>query len=159
MKIPAALFAMACIGFGADVRAGDPQLEQLTWLTGCWRAEGGDPGSVEHWLPLAGGTLIGVSRTVEDGKSIAHEFMQIRRSDAGQIVFIALPSGQRETTFVLKSLARGTVTFENPAHDFPQRVIYRRASPDRLIGRIEGVRDGKLRSIDFPLRRVSCDDV
>ena len=157
MKTLAALLTMSCLGFGASVRADDAQLEQLAWLAGCWSAEGGEPGTVEHWLPLAGGTLIGVSRTVKGGKTIAHEFMQVRRSDAGQIVFIALPSGQSETTFVLKSLDTGSVTFENPAHDFPQRVIYRRTSPDRIVGRIDGVRGGNLQGIDFPLRRIACD--
>lgn len=124
MKFPAALLAMSCLACNAGLRANDSQLEQLAWLTGCWGAEGGDPGSVEHWLPLAGGTLLGVSRTVEAGKTVAHEFMQIRRSDAGQIVFIALPSGQGETTFVLQSLGTDSVTFENPAHDFPLRRVY-----------------------------------
>jgi len=159
MKVPALVLVMACLVFSGGLRADDAQLGQLSWLSGCWRAEGGDPGSVEHWLPLAGGTLIGVSRTVKDGKTVAHEFMQIRRTDAGQIVFIGLPSGQRETTFTLKSLDADSVTFENPTHDFPQRVIYLRASTDRIVGRIEGLADGKLRGIDFPLHRIACDAV
>lgn len=48
------------------------------------------------------------------------------------------------------------VTFENLAHDFPQRVIYRRAGADSLIARVEGTRAGQPRGFDFPYRRVAC---
>jgi hypothetical protein len=45
------------------------------------------------------------------------------------------------------------VTFENPAHDFPQRVIYKLTAPDKLGARIEGMRNGNLRGVDFPMTR------
>lgn len=51
----------------------------------------------------------------------------------------------------------GSVTFENPHHDFPQRVRYSAVGGDRIAARIEGVLNGSLRGIDFPLRRVQCD--
>ena len=54
---------------------------------------------------------------------------------------------------------RGTsneAVFENPAHDFPQRVIYKRDG-DKLNARIEGTKDGKTRGIDFPYTRIACD--
>ncbi len=43
--------------------------------------------------------------------------------------------------------------FENPAHDFPQRVIYRRLGADAVTGRIEGQIGGQARSVDFPYKR------
>lgn len=52
------------------------------------------------------------------------------------------------------------VTFEDPAHDFPQRVIYRRVTPDSIHARIEGIvrgqERGQERGIDFPCRRMAC---
>jgi hypothetical protein len=98
--------------------------------------------------------MLGVSRTVAAGRTIAHEFMQIREND-GRVVFIARPSGQAEATFTLVKSAAGEVVFENPQHDFPQRVIYRRAG-ETLTGRIEGTQNGKPRSAEFPMRRVNC---
>src|SRR6202012_23245 len=53
-------------------------ISHLSWLSGCWNSEASEPGSGEQWLPLAGGTLLGVSRTVKQGKTVAFEFMQIR---------------------------------------------------------------------------------
>jgi len=129
----------------------------LAWMTGCWAPEKGEVGSVEHWLAPAGGTMLGVSRTVKNGETADFEFMQLRVNAEGKLVFIALPSGQKETTFVAVSLGNESVTFENPQHDFPQKVSYRRESADRLVGRIEGNRGGTHRGIDFPMRRVSCE--
>jgi hypothetical protein len=46
--------------------------------------------------------------------------------------------------------------FENPAHDFPQRIAYRRLSADSIVARISAERDGKSRGMDIRMKRVSC---
>jgi hypothetical protein len=53
----------------------------------------------------------------------------------------------------LKELAPGRVVFENAAHDFPQRVIYRRDG-ERLVARIEGRLRGEARGRDWVFERV-----
>ncbi len=141
----------------AAARAEDAQLERLNWLAGCWAAEQGEAGSVEHWLPLAGGTMLGIGRTVRNGRTVEHEFMQIRLDAEGRPVLIAQPSRQKEATFVATSIGERAVTFENPAHDFPQRVIYRAVGDTGLAARIEGTRNGASRGIDFPMQRVACE--
>lgn len=137
--------------------AAEADVSSLAWLAGCWQAEKGEPGSGEHWLPPAGGTMFGIGRTVKNGKTVEFEFVQLRVNAEGKLVFIALPSGQQETTFVASAVGKDSVTFENPQHDFPQKVIYRLQSADRLVARIEGTRGGTLRGVDFPMKRVACD--
>jgi hypothetical protein len=131
-------------------------VDQLAWLAGCWASERGEAGSGEQWMAPAGGTMLGVSRTVRGARTVEHEFMQIRTGADGKLVFIALPSGQRETSFPLASIGEREVVFENPQHDFPTRVSYRLQSDDRLVARIEGRRDGKSRGIDFSFKRIAC---
>lgn len=142
-------------GIGTSARATD--ISQLAWLSGCWESEASEPGSGEQWLPLAGGTLLGVSRTVKQGRTVEFEFMQIRALENGQLAFIAMPSGQRTTVFPLLRLGEAEVVFENPQHDFPQRIVYRLRDETRLLARIEGTRKDALRVIEFPMNRVSCD--
>ena len=143
--------------FAVSAAAADSDITALAWMAGCWAPEQGDAGSVEHWLPPAGGTMLGVSRMIKNGQTVEFEFMQLRVNTEGKLVFIALPSGQKQATFVASNVGKDSVTFENPQHDFPQKVSYRLESRDRLIGRIEGNRGGTLRGIDFPMRRVSCE--
>lgn len=135
-----------------------PDLVRLSWLAGCWAAERGDAGSTEQWMAAAGGTMLGMARTVRAGRTVEHEFMQLREAADGRLAFIAQPSNQASTHFPLLRLTDQESVFENAGHDFPQRVIYRLESADRLAARIEGLRNGVLRNIDFPMRRVVCAD-
>ncbi len=102
--------------------------------------------------------MLGISRTIEDGKTVEFEFMQIQEGAGGDLLFIAKPSGQPHAMFkLIKGNAR-EVIFENPTHDFPQRVIYRLQGDGSLLGRIEGVSQGKEKAVDFPMTRARCDD-
>ena len=105
----------------------------------------------------AGSNLLGMSHTVVDGKTREFEFMRIVQEDNGDIFFVATPSGQKEARFKLINASDREVRFENPEHDFPQRIIYRRDG-ESLVGRIEGTSKGKERAIDFPLKRVACGE-
>lgn len=150
------LLALVLAGAAGGAAAQVPPVDTLGWMAGCWAAEGSEPGSGERWTPPAGGTLLGVSRTVKGGRTLAWEFMRIVTEADGKVAFVALPSGQREARFERVASPPDEAVFENPAHDFPQRVIYRRQGDHRLAARIEGRRGGVQRGIDFPLRRVAC---
>lgn len=100
--------------------------------------------------------MLGLSRTVKGDKTVNFEFMQLRVGQDGRLIFVALPSGQKETVFTAVSQTSDGVTFENIHHDFPQRVIYTQQQSDRLIARIEGTRSGTIRSVEFPMRRTAC---
>jgi hypothetical protein len=149
---------LCCLVAGAlPAHAEDAALLGLAWLAGCWQLEGDEPGSGETWMPPAGGVMLGVARTVRGGRSVAHEFMQIRVTGPGQLAFTALPSGQAEATFPAVRVSATEVVFENPSHDFPQRVSYRQRPDGGLLARIEGRLDGVARAMDYPMRRIRCE--
>lgn len=127
-------------------------LTKLGWLQGCWAAAGGEQGSGEQWMAPAGGSMLGMSRTVRKGRTVAYEFMRIEQGADGGLVFIAQPSGQAPASFALLRQDGDAFVFENPAHDFPQRVIYRRVGDTGLQARIEG----KGKGIDFSMARTAC---
>ena len=103
----------------------------------------------------AGNIMLGMSHTVVNGRTGEHEFMRIAQEDDGSIFFIAKPSGQKEARFKLMNVSDREARFENPEHDFPQRIIYRRDG-DSLVGRIEGISKGEERYVEFPLQRIAC---
>ena len=135
----------------------EADLAKLAWLGGCWKSETAEPGSGEHWLPLAGGSLLGIGRTIKGGRTVEFEFLQIRAGEDGRITYFAQPSGQSPAAFPLLRIGDTEVVFENLEHDFPQRVAYRLEGKTRLAARIEGTMGGKARTIEFPMTRVSCD--
>ncbi len=146
------LFALAIM----PAYASPESISDLAWLSGCWAAINQEAGSGEQWMPPAGGTMLGVNRTVRDSKTVAFEFMRIVEQDDGGLEFIASPSGQSTASFLMVSVNDGEVIFENPDHDFPRRIIYRLLSDEDLIGRIEGTIDGEERAVDFPMKRTEC---
>jgi hypothetical protein len=136
--------------------ASPDSISDLAWLSGCWAAINQEPGSREQWMPPAGGTMLGMNRTVRDSKTVAFEFMRIVEQDDGGLEFIASPSGQSTASFLMVSVKDREVIFENPDHDFPRRIIYRLVSDEDLLGRIEGTIDGEERAADFPMKRIEC---
>lgn len=64
-------------------------IERLGWLSGCWQSPGAECGSGEQWSVPAGGTMLGMSRYVRDGKTVSHEFVRISETEDGSLVFLA----------------------------------------------------------------------
>jgi hypothetical protein len=140
----------AALADGAD-------LAKLSWLGGCWQSVGAESGSGEMWTIPAGGAMLGIGRTVKQGKMLTYEFLQIRTLENGVLAYVAQPSGQNTAAFPVLQLTDSEVVFQNLEHDFPQRIIYRLEGATKLAARIEGSQKGTLRAIDFPMERVSCE--
>jgi hypothetical protein len=147
--------ASAAIGAATATSAPEAKIEELNWLSGCWQVNGSEAGSIEQWSAPAGGSLIGMSRTIASGKTVFFEFLQIR-AKGKSLVFIAQPGGEPPTEFVLTSKAKQQWRFSAIGHDFPQHVNYQRIDRNQLSAWIEGLENGKAKRVDFPMRRVAC---
>ena len=131
-----------------------PTIADLSWLAGCWIHSSPARTVTEFWLPPAGGTMLGMSRTVVKEKTTEYEFL-VLRTGSGGLEYVAAPSGQRQTIFKATTVARGEVVFENPAHDFPTRITYR-STDGGLAATIDGMMGGKPRAIEFRYQRGDC---
>jgi len=131
-----------------------PSIDQVSWLQGCWQLESGGRVVEEQWMAPRGGVMLGMGRTVRDGKLVEYESVILREQD-GRLAYEAHPSGQPSAVFTSASVSQSTVIFENPTHDYPQRVGYQRDG-DSLLAWIDGTANGKSRRVDFPYRRVAC---
>jgi hypothetical protein len=129
-------------------------VNDVGWIAGCWDLTRDNRHIVEQWMPPEGNTMLGMSRTVVDGKTTEWEFLMIRGGPKG-LEYVAKPSGQPEAVFTATAATASDVVFENPAHDFPKKIIYTRKS-DALVASIEGPMNGKTRRIDFSYKQVPC---
>jgi hypothetical protein len=145
------MLAMAIAGFFQDPA---PSVRDLAWMSGCWEISRPNRHVVEQWSAVAGGTLIGTSRTVANDKTSDYEFLLIREGGKG-LEYVAKPSRQPEAVFTSTTVAANEVVFENPAHDFPKKISYKRTG-DALIAAIEGPMNGQPRKIEFPYKRAAC---
>ena len=151
MKQAAWMLAVAML-IASDWSAADSPA--LDWLAGHWCSEGGDRRVDEIWLSAVDGSTQGVSRTLVSGKLESFEFMRIE-AQGTTTSFIAQPNGAPPTAFALQEHGEQRISFVNAAHDFPNRIDYRRAG-DRLHATISGPgQDGGTMEIPFDYRR--CD--
>ena len=152
------VFAIATLGAvrpDASTAEESGRIGQVAWLSGCWVQQTGQTIVEEHWTPPRGGTMLSVGRTTRNGNLVEYEFVVLREQDS-RLAYEAHPSGQPATTFRSIQVGDGVVVFEDAAHDFPQRVGYRKAGPDALDAWIEGTVRGQQRRVDFKYQRQSC---
>ena len=124
--------------FTRDGLAGTTAISDLAWMAGDWQTDpNGRMTSDEHWARPAGGVMIGMSRTVAGEKLISFESLRVeQRGDA--IFYVASVNGRCPATdFKLTHLKGQEVIFENPAHDFPKRIIYRRTSANEMTATVD----------------------
>jgi hypothetical protein len=143
----AALALAVWCGFALGGEPDTPTLEELAWLAGHWDTPVGDVHMEEVWTEPEGGVMLGVHRDVRAGGAAFFEYLRIEARE-GKVVYIASPMGSGTTEFALALVGDRRVVFENPDHDFPQRVIYRREG-NRLSARAEGVVNGELRGEEW----------
>lgn len=132
------------------------QVTQLDWMAGCWEGQMGKARVEEQWMKPAGGSMLGMARTIVDGKTVMTESHQIAGHDAELVLTVILRFSGKPTAFKMIRLTADEVVFENPQHDFPQRILYRK-QPGGLLGRIEGEQQGKPKAQNFPMKRARCD--
>lgn len=133
-------------GQGADTGP-EPGIEGLRWMAGQWSGEESGVAMEETWLAPSGGIMIGLHRDVFSPDRAFFEFLRIEASDSG-IVYLAQPLGRPATAFPLVEMSESRAVFENPAHDFPQRITYSRTE-NVLRARVDGVQDGVEKSQEW----------
>jgi hypothetical protein len=120
---------------------GTPGVETLAWMAGSWGSAPGAAETEEHWTAPKAGSLLGMNRTTKGGRTEMFEFLRIEARPDG-IYYLASPGGRPPTPFKLKESEKEKVVFENPEHDFPQRILYWK-NGQSLCARIEGMQKGK----------------
>lgn len=130
-----------------------PTLADLGWMVGSWQSAPGAQRQVEeHWTRAAGGTMMGVGRTVAGERTVEFEFLRIEQRADG-IFYVAHPKARCPgTDFKLTRVSGTEAVFENPQHDFPKRVIYRMGEGDSLTATIDAGEGTK--AITFSFQRI-----
>jgi hypothetical protein len=130
----------------------------LDWLAGRWvsEREGGE-WSEESWSPPRGRVMLGTNLSGRGNQATSFEFMRIAR-EGNDYVFYGSPAGGTpiafRRTYMFEAPGKGfyQAMFENPDHDFPKVINYRRHG-DRLTAGIAADTDGT-RAITWEFRRA-----
>lgn len=155
MKPTALVVAIVLASAVATAAAGDapPVAGFFGWLEGDWLRETSRGTATESWTRVTPDALEGLV-TLESGENRAvTEHLRLER--LGEDVFFTAKPRENPlpTAFKLVEAESARLVFENPDHDFPQRILYMREGADGLLVRIEGTIGGESRSAEFRFQR------
>ena len=151
------LSSLAAASLVARAQVPPAPLAALQFMAGCWRGPAGE-GSVieEYYTAPSANVMLGVSRYLSGDRVTEFEFTSIVREDSA-IVVTPRPEGQKPVPFRVTRLGKDRAVWENPSHDFPRLISYRRLPGDTLVARIEGPGAEGVRSSEWRMTRVRCD--
>ena len=112
------------------------------FLAGTWQVEGRQ--SFEKWEAEGASLLKGLGYQLMDGVRKDMEALELKYK-SGILTYTATVAGQNEglgIDFFLTSHNEKAWTFENPGHDFPQKIVYHQVAPDTLRVDVSGDRGG-----------------
>jgi hypothetical protein len=135
-KMPRLLPALLACCLPFPLAAAEPGTSTLDWISGHWCGTRGDERIEEYWMAPGGEALLGLGRTLKDGRLVSFEYLRIENAD-GVPAYVAHPNGSPPTRFRRTAGGPDWARFENPGHDFPRRVEYRRRG-DALYAQIAG---------------------
>ena len=151
----ASIAVLGIIALATHTSGQEVGIETAVWISGCWEAHSGTSTIEEQWMAPSGGLMLGMSRTTRDGAPTGYEFLLLRASEGG-LTYRALPSGQTPTDFRSSRITKTQLVFENPDHDFPQKIVYRWDSTRNIVASVFGTTDATEPAFQLNYEKVSC---
>lgn len=148
-----------CLAFGPIFGFGQsPEIarfESLKKLTGSWCLTGKTgKTTIETWQSVNDSLFTIRTIRVNGGDTSLVETIRVERAD-DSVFYRSTVNGENDgqaVYFKMVDAGPDFWVFENLAHDFPQRIIYRweiTSVAPRLFARIEGTVNGELKGYDF----------
>ncbi|MES2379414.1 MAG: DUF6265 family protein [Bacteroidota bacterium] len=132
------------------------ELEKASWLIGNWENKSSEGNASEVWKKENDSTLLGASYFIMGKDTASTEFISLHQT--GKEIFYAptIPgqNGGLPIEFKLTQSDNNSLVFENPAHDFPQKITYTKITNDSLVAEISGKQQGKEKAMQFPMKRA-----
>ncbi|QBZ98360.1 DUF6265 family protein [Flavobacterium sangjuense] len=131
------------------------KLEKLNWLVGNWEQKLPDGTLKETWTKQNDSTFSGDSYFITPKDTVHFESIKLTQR-AEELTYNATVVGQNNdepVQFKLTSDADNTFAFENPAHDYPQKITYKKINGTSLVATISGKQQGKPTSESYAMTK------
>lgn len=133
-----------------------PELDKAKWLLGNWEHIIPEGRFTESWEEENDSVYAGKSFFITAAKDTTFaEYIQLTEDDGKlkYIVSVKGQNGEEPVAFTLTQASDRQLVFENPQHDFPDKIIYRKISADSVVAEISGLQNGRPSAEVFPLER------
>jgi hypothetical protein len=132
------------------------EIKRAEWLVGTWENKTKKGSIYETWVKGSDSELLGKSYMLNNKDTVVFETVKLVQ-EKNNLFYIPTVKDQNKSLPVRFTLIKSSdklLVFENPKHDFPQKISYTKINIDSLIAEISGLVKGKARKQTFPMKRV-----
>jgi uncharacterized protein DUF6265 len=131
------------------------QLEKVNWILGEWENTSAEGNLTETWTKLNDSTYAGKTVFVAGKDTVFTETIEIVQNE-NELFYNTKVSNQNEgkaVSFKSTGATDSQFVFENPKHDFPQKIAYNKITSDSLVAEVSGMKEGKESKESFPMKK------
>ena len=147
------LVIVSCKNSGSNEKE---KIKAANWLLGNWENVSKDGKLSENWIKTNDSTFQAQSLFIKEKDTLHFESINLQQKGE-ELTYSATVKGQNNDEPVAFKLTKATekeMTFENPKHDYPQKISYTLVTPDNLVAKISGIQQGKPSSESFSMKKT-----
>lgn len=116
-------------------------LNDFAWLTGDWQRESAKSITTESWRRVSETAFEGSSSRVSkaSGETVFGESLMLAKMGSDIFYIAKVAENALPIPFKLVNFSKTEAVFENPTHDFPQRIRYRRDGENAFTAIVETI--------------------
>ncbi len=142
-----------------DIQKNEKQFSEIkkaNWFLGRWENKSSEGTLSESWKKQNDSTFYGESYFVIEKDTVFAETIHLEERNGKLTYIVTVPNQKQEkpVRFNLTENSQNQLIFENPSHDFPNKIIYNQVGTDSLVAEIFGMKDGKEKSEFFKMKKV-----
>jgi hypothetical protein len=141
-------FAVFFISFKIEAQQG---IAKLDWILGNWEYKTQNVLVVESWSKKSNGNYTGVSYSIQGTDTVSKENIEIVFEN-NKVIYKATvkeQNGGETIPFLMTNSSKDSIVFVNELHDFPQKIVYKKTSDNKMIAGIEGKIQNKIKRREF----------
>ncbi len=131
------------------------KLQKASWLLGDWENQTKEAFFNEIWKQKNDSTLSGKSFVIAKKDTVFYENIELVQLNDSLFYIVSVKDQNKEkpVTFYQTSATDSKLVFENPKHDFPNKISYTKITKDSIVGEIFGLQNGKIVNEKFPMHK------
>lgn len=132
------------------------ELEKANWIIGNWEKTDSLGTLKEIWKQFDDSTFIGKSYYIINEKDTIHNESIELMQDGDHLIYTATVTGENNDApipFQMTVDEDSLLVFENPKHNFPQKIQYKLEKNGSLLATVSGKQNGKISSESYPMDR------
>ncbi len=142
--------------FGIKTKNEYNQLKKATWFLGNWENSSKEATFKELWKKKNDSSFVGESFVIVEKDTVFYEKIDLFESTDSLFYKVSVKDQNKEkpVSFYMTKSNENELTFENPKHDFPNKIVYTKITKDSLVATIYGKKGGKEMSETFSMKKT-----